>query len=50
LRLDHISIKGMLLGVWQAPHSGEWDEIVEKMNRCFVHKQFLAKHRSCDRL
>jgi hypothetical protein len=30
LRIDHISIKAMLLGVWQASHSGERDAIVEK--------------------
>ena len=30
LRIDHISIKGMLLGVWQVSHSGERDAIVEK--------------------
>ena len=49
LRIDHISIKGMLLGVWQVSHSGKRDAIVEKMNRCFVHKPFFANDRSRDK-
>jgi hypothetical protein len=50
LRIDYISIKGMLFGVWQASHGGERDAIVENLNRCFVHKPFFPKDRSRDKL
>jgi hypothetical protein len=30
LRIDHISIQGMLLGVWPVSRSGERDAIVDK--------------------
>jgi hypothetical protein len=35
LRIDHASIKGKLLGVWQALYSDVYD--IKEMNRRFVH-------------
>jgi hypothetical protein len=35
LRIDHISTKGLLLGVWQTLYGGRVFDFKE-MNRCFI--------------
>ena len=39
-RVDHISIKGVLLGVWQISYSGECDPDCRKMNRWLLANRF----------